>query len=465
MTFLNNIIVVLLLFNLIHNVRSIDQDYNTDRIPKSVYRRQNCVPLVYVTGSHYEVGYMVGQTFGKVIRDFVDTYEPLKEYLKIYETSADGRQVYNECLETTDKYFPQYLVELKGMATGANVPFHKLFLIHLDDILVSNVRDTSADTSAGCSTLMVNIPCKGQFIGHNEDALNTTINHFYIVSAHIKPNGKEGGGIFPIREEKWEAMTYAGSLSGYASGHNYHGLVFSINTIFAKKLRRNKIPRVFLTRALLASKANINEIQEILTNHGAGTADAFHVNAGFLDGSRCTRVFYSIEVIPSETNRKSEVIVRSIDIASTSFYTNKLHFSDCEELKESGWESSVAREKTFEEIMLQDNISSLADILRILGSTRGGEWQIFRDRANDFVNTINLGVFDFIERTWMIWTNNPLTNPPIIKLPLKFTTFISPTTDIGTENQPYIHRIMSGVSDIYKNSLEKFKKMFDIKLY
>jgi len=51
----------------------------------------------------------------------------------------------------------------------------------------------------------------------------------------------------------------------------------------------------------------------------------------------------------------------------------------------------VAREKVFEELMLQDDISSLEDILRILGSTRGGEWQIFRDRANDFVNTINLG--------------------------------------------------------------------------
>jgi len=80
-----------------------------------------------------------------------------------------------------------------------------------------------------------------QFIGHNEDALNTTINHFYIVSAHIKPKGEEGGGIFPTREEKWEAMTYAGLLPGYASGHNHHGLVFSVNTIFAKKLSRNKI--------------------------------------------------------------------------------------------------------------------------------------------------------------------------------------------------------------------------------
>lgn len=81
--------------------------------------------------------------------------------------------------------------------------------------------------------------------------------------------------------------------------------------------------RVFLTRALLASKANINDLQNILTNYGAGTADAFHVNAGFLDGTRCSRIFYSIEVTPSETEPKSEVIVVPIHTESMSFYTNK----------------------------------------------------------------------------------------------------------------------------------------------
>lgn len=30
-----------------------------ENIPKSVHRRQDCVPIVYVAGSHYEVRYMV----------------------------------------------------------------------------------------------------------------------------------------------------------------------------------------------------------------------------------------------------------------------------------------------------------------------------------------------------------------------------------------------------------------------
>lgn len=67
-----------------------------------------------------------GQTFGKVIRDFVDAYEPLKEYLDLYKTTVEGKKVYDECLEATHNYFPQYVIELKGMATGADVPFHKV---------------------------------------------------------------------------------------------------------------------------------------------------------------------------------------------------------------------------------------------------------------------------------------------------------------------------------------------------
>jgi len=85
-----------------------------------------------------------------------------------------------------------------------------------------------------------------KFIGHNEDALSETIMHVYIVSAHIIPADNERGGVFDVREEKWTSLTYAGSLSGYASGYNYHGLVYSINTIFAKNLMRKRIRKCIL---------------------------------------------------------------------------------------------------------------------------------------------------------------------------------------------------------------------------
>lgn len=53
----------------------------------------------------------------------METYEPLEKYLEIYNTES-GRTIYNNSLGATRDYFPQYVVELKGLALGANVPFH-----------------------------------------------------------------------------------------------------------------------------------------------------------------------------------------------------------------------------------------------------------------------------------------------------------------------------------------------------
>lgn len=78
-------------------------------------------------------------------------------------------------------------------------------------------------------------------IGHNEDAMRESLNRFYVINAHVKPGPNESGGRFAAREERWEALTYAATLPGYASGHNHHGLLFTINTIFGKNVTRNRI--------------------------------------------------------------------------------------------------------------------------------------------------------------------------------------------------------------------------------
>jgi len=78
-------------------------------------------------------------------------------------------------------------------------------------------------------------------ITHTEDALSETVNNYYIVAAHVIPGEAEINGVFAAREEKFEALAYAGHLPGYASGHNDHGLVFSINTIFVSEPLRGRI--------------------------------------------------------------------------------------------------------------------------------------------------------------------------------------------------------------------------------
>lgn len=64
-----------------------------------------------------------------MIKEFISKYEPLQaEMLPLYAKS-EGRQIYEESLKSTTDYFPQYVIELKGMADGAHVPFHQVRII------------------------------------------------------------------------------------------------------------------------------------------------------------------------------------------------------------------------------------------------------------------------------------------------------------------------------------------------
>ncbi|EDW26055.1 GL22418, partial [Drosophila persimilis] len=118
-----------------------------------------------------------------------------------------------------------------------------------------------------------------RLLGHTEDALTETLNHYYFVDAHIisdKPQGK-----YNVKEEHFMSLCYAGHLPGYTMNQNYHGLVFSINTISAELLRSGKTrddPRQMFYNVEMApspdrkneSLLNIKEIP--LGNHN------YHVN-------------------------------------------------------------------------------------------------------------------------------------------------------------------------------------------
>lgn len=71
-----------------------------------------------------------------------------------------------------------------------------------------------------------------EILGHNEDALAETLNHWYLVSAHVVEPG--------LKEEKYTSLSYAGFLPGYTMGYNHHGLVYCINTLSAATLRSGK---------------------------------------------------------------------------------------------------------------------------------------------------------------------------------------------------------------------------------
>lgn len=84
-----------------------------------------------------------------------------------------------------------------------------------------------------------------EVLGHNEDALAETLNHFYFVSAHIKEDKPQGR--WKVSEEKFTSLCYAGHLPGFTMSYNHHGFVYSVNIISAKVLVAGKTRQYSLT--------------------------------------------------------------------------------------------------------------------------------------------------------------------------------------------------------------------------
>lgn len=78
----------------------------------------------------------------------------------------------------------------------------------MDEILPRSLQQrNSVDQPIGCTTICVNQPdC--EVIGHSEDALAATLNHYYIVAAHIisdTPQGKyQVGAARPGKMDQFE---------------------------------------------------------------------------------------------------------------------------------------------------------------------------------------------------------------------------------------------------------------------
>ncbi|KAG7211108.1 hypothetical protein KM043_010435 [Ampulex compressa] len=375
--------------------------------PEALARR-NALPILYTRGTHYEIGFDIGRTFAKLIQDFVDIYRPLNEtYLTLYETQ-DGKRVYEETLACVEQQFPQYVREIQGTADGANVPFYKLFLMHLDDVISTTTTGSRQKLSPiGCSSLVCNQPGQ-EILGHNEDALSETLNYWYLVSGHVLEPGN--------KEERFTSLSYAGFLPGYTMGYNHHGLVYTINTLSAATLRSGKTPRYFLTRALLAAE-NYAEARQILTNDGYGAAEGFSVNMTFLlqEGER---TFHNFEVGPCEMNGdQSRLDVLTVKPGEDMFHCNKYLRLDVPEADDLMIDSSVKRMAVIRKRL---PAKCCQDIVDILSDQSDDEYRVYQEFGpDDYVKTIATGIFDCVGKTWSIYTDKPNCNEPMLVIPLE----------------------------------------------
>ncbi|CAK1588133.1 unnamed protein product [Parnassius mnemosyne] len=388
------------------------RELNGSAVSEKHIGRRRAVPVIYVRGSHYEVGYDMGRTFASIIQNYLDTYEELKSFEKEYKT-ASGRTAYDTTLANMNQRYPYYVKEIQGIADGANVSFHQLFLLHMDDIIGTiNENSISRNDTGGCSDIGFST-ADNVVLGHTEDAPKETLNHFYIVSAHIipTPEDKELGAV----EERFASLSYAGQLPGYTMGFNENGLVFTINTLSPLILKPGNTPRTFITRALLAAR-DPAEADKILLDEGLGIGNGFSINMIWTD-TKGERTLKNIEVAPDLQADKSSLHVQKYD-KEPLMHCNAYLRQQVKQVTGEIIDSSLTRMKAIKQHPAPQN---RADIEDILSDTTYKDYPVFQTMLDAHIQTIAAGIFDMKASTWSIYIDKPNASEPVAILPMRFS--------------------------------------------
>lgn len=198
-------------------------------------------PIVRAEGSHYEVGVVIGQQ----LRQKIDTL--LAKNRKLIESRLGVLIARSKnFLAQGQRYFPQYLRELRGIADGANVSFDELFLANC--LEVANY-DSIVYDAKHCT--IIGFPMgHGYVLGHNEDALAYTSEDLYLLDAVI--NGTRILG-----------LNYMDSLIGPSVAVNGFGLAQAINELFYQPTRVG-VPKNLIARAVLDCQtlADVEQLME-----------------------------------------------------------------------------------------------------------------------------------------------------------------------------------------------------------
>lgn len=326
-----------------------------------------------VRGTHYEVGFAIGERFSEQIHRTLDGYPFLREQLLPYHHSTEGQVRYHDLLELNRLCYPDYLDELEGLAQGARRPFEELFLVNLRGEYQEHLRELGR----GCFDCAL-VTDGAALMGHNEDGSPALRGSLYLVRAKVE--GKP----------PFAALSYPGFLCGNALGFNGQGICFSVDYVRPRGTRLG-VGRHFLARSLLEATSLDDAISRVTVH---GRASGF----GYTIGSIHERRVAYVEVAPEVHH------VREIQ----GCYVHANHYLELVGVDQIIEPSSQARVERAHAILDSAPPTDAAGILSLLGDRANEEYPIFR-RATppDNEATLHTVLFDLDARRLRIYTGHP----------------------------------------------------------
>uniref|UniRef100_A0A0A9Y132 Acyl-coenzyme A:6-aminopenicillanic-acid-acyltransferase 40 kDa form n=1 Tax=Lygus hesperus TaxID=30085 RepID=A0A0A9Y132_LYGHE len=375
--------------------------------------RRETLPILHVKGSFYEVGFRIGRTFSTIIRDYIENHRDVQYSLQLYETPK-GKQVFCSCFDAVSQMYPEYIRELHGISDGSKIPFHILFLMHMEDVMLVALppKDEKPIPLTGSTTLVVTND-NAQFLGHVVDHPSVALGNAYLIVAQITECAPE---------QEFTALCIGGMLPGNNMAFNAHGLVFVADPISVRKCNECGVPRSILCRAAL-SAPNLTKLNNILKCSGSGIANGLSVTVSSLRLRVFLRNFRCYELGPRfPAHSESSIAFRDIrPPKEISFYhLNKYQFLSTVQEKihtqRANWMlSKVKTLKSFNEKTLGEHVP------QVLGDSSINSLDltnIYTSVESKGMLSVAVGIFDFIEETWSLYLDNPAETQPIIVLPV-----------------------------------------------
>jgi len=344
-------------------------------------------PLVEVSGTFIEMGRQIGEACRTQVQHSVENARMLIEqsYGQL-ELSWGGAQIQaRKYLPFAEERYPQYVEEMRGIAEGANIGF--------SDILTLNIMEavtTDALHLTRCTSFAVNEErtADGHVLAaHNEDWIPEDEDDVYVISA------------CPNDEPPYLAMTYGGLLPNV--GFNAYGIAQLIDSVYPTDSRIG-IPRLFVARAILASRRVSGAIGRALVSHRAAGYNHLLVHE--------SGEMYSIEV----SARRFEIL-HGTD--GYMVHTNHYLASNMKEIENDPEELISSRVRYFRALRLlrqsqSHSIKSLQAIQKdhvnmpnsICNHNSGESQPLDREK------TVNSMVIDLMAREMHITWGNPCQN-------------------------------------------------------
>ncbi|MEM2130887.1 MAG: C45 family peptidase [Candidatus Woesearchaeota archaeon] len=181
--------------------------------------------IIKLLGSNYEFGYKLGLLFSDAIKYRIKKF-------KINDKLLKKKQKYIYQTKKLAELYSNYYEELRGIANASKVSFNEIIMLNLLGLL---------DISR-CSSIAIKTK-NNLLIAHNEDGDNFERKNDFALIKYEK------------KDFYFYSFFYPGELLGSTFSWNSYGLIITTNSIRSKLSKKPKLPRVFLSRALIEAKS------------------------------------------------------------------------------------------------------------------------------------------------------------------------------------------------------------------